>query len=408
MAIGSLWRSTRPSTLGALGVLCSAVVIVAGTGSASAAVPDLLSSSPAVGSVVDEVSQIELQFGQPMTIVPGSVKLASISGEVVATGEPTMSSASSVTIPVLGEPSGVQVLTWSAESVDDRDVGKGAITFEVGQGGGAVLDVGGATSAARVAEFSRVLVVVASLTVFASAVLLLIRGLRRRGSGESSRVVPVRAVVVAGGAALVVGGALGLVMTMRNVSITSSGSAISNALGTTFGTWSLVAILVGGIAIAAAVVRKPGVFDKAASGLVAVASLALVAGLVQAAPPAIPEGDFDQRVPVGDGLQLSVRVSPAAVGRNDFTIGIGGPSEAMTPATGEPPALSFRPLDGSIGAIQVPLVEQEDGGLVATSVLLPAAGRWRGELVGSTGLPADEGVFDFNVQPNPRLTDGSR
>ncbi len=384
------------------------LVLLVGVSHAAAEPPVLLSTNPAAGANIEDLRQIELRFAAPVELVPDSVKLTSISGEPIAIGEAVNLTPQTVVVPVASSSPGSMVLTWKVKSQDSTDTVSGAIAFDSGEVANATLDIAAATTAARIGELSRTLVITAAMTILGCAVVLLIRMMRRKADHDSSGVVPVRAVAVAGGAATALGGALALFMMMRGVSITGSGNAFSGAVATTFGVVSIAAIGVGVVAILFALrplTGKAGVVITTAVGL---GSVLLVVGFAQAVPPSIPEGDSDQRLPVGNGLQLSARVSPAAVGRNDFTIGVAGPREEMLAATDAPPMLSLRPLDGSIGTIRVPLVEQDDGGLAADRVLIPSQGRWRAEMSGSTGLPPGTGVFDFNVQANPRLTDGSR
>ncbi|NQU37873.1 MAG: hypothetical protein HQ526_09815, partial [Actinobacteria bacterium] len=293
-----------------------------------------------------------------------------------------------------------------AESVKSGDTAKGAIAFNNGPVQAAALEIDTAVGAASGAQLARALVVVSALAMAGAALLLVLRRVRARSETSAIHHVSLRAVVVSACVTLIVGALLALVTATRAASVTASGNPLSAAVSSPFGTWALVALAAAAVILASALV--PAAWKRLAAVIVVVvASLVLVAGFAQAGTPQPPPAEQDQKLPVGNGLQLSARITPAAVGYNTFVVGVAGPKEALAPPTGDPPFLLLRPLDGRIGTMRVQLYPQPDGGLKAENVLIPFEGRWRADLSGSTGLPADSpATFDFNIQPNPRLTNG--
>lgn len=390
-------------------LLAGAVVSLLGSTAVAAQPPPTTEQiSPKTGVTVEQLNEFRLRFDEPAELLPGSVELMDFGAQALSIGEPITGPANTVIIPVVDAAQGPQVLTWTAKSVRTGDVSSGSTTVEVGQTSNSTLDTAAATSAARGGELARTLIVVAAIALAIAGIGWWWRTRRRRSADHEDEVVPWQWVLVASGAALALGGALALVMLALSASVLAEGSPWLAAVSTSLGSWAIASLILGVlVCVAAPQLDRLRKWTAAAAIAFAVCAVILVGGAVNAATPALPEPDFEARLPIGNELQLSAGVSPSAVGLNTIAVGIAGPAKNLAPPSAKPPLLLLRPLDGAVGTMSYALTEQDDGGLAARDVLIPFPGRWRAELAGSTGVPAEtQAVFDFNVQPNPRLTNG--
>jgi copper transport protein len=126
------------------GVVRLAPVIAAGaialvTATAASAHAELLSTTPADGSVVARSpAQITLRFSEAVASSLGSVRVLGPNGEQVATGGVNKPSPSTLAVPITGQlAKGTYTVAWRAVSVDGHPL-HGAFEFSVGKPSGAI------------------------------------------------------------------------------------------------------------------------------------------------------------------------------------------------------------------------------------------------------------------------------
>jgi copper transport protein len=108
-------------------------LVVVGWATPAAAHADLISSTPADGSIVDEApSEISLDFTEGVDVQDNGIRLLDAGGTPVALG-PAKADGATATVPIDAElERGSYVVAWRAVSADGHPI-RGAFTFSVGQ-----------------------------------------------------------------------------------------------------------------------------------------------------------------------------------------------------------------------------------------------------------------------------------
>lgn len=364
---------------------CLAVVAVASPAVRAAV---LERSEPVIGGALPAGAPVVLEFSSPISIAPGDVTLLDAAGEALPAGPPEAVTDRVVRIAIEEAGTGLRVLTWSGTVAGEEAPVRGSITFDVGGATTPALDVAGIARAAEASTLALALLaagVVALIAAMATGVLVR----RRRQAGSPT----IGAISIGAAGAVAVGAALGLV------------AVLGQPGGDAAYVVACVIALVG--AALALVAVRPAVAPRVAAvaAVLAIAASAIaLAGAASAARPEPVAPDFQKQVFLQQGGQVSLTMSPSAVGANTATIALSD----IDSASRDQPVLVLRPLDGRIGPMRVPLRAADDGTLLAERVLLPFAGRWRCQVEGISAITEDDpAVLDFDVIPNEEVQSGS-
>lgn len=274
------------------------------------------------------------------------------------------------------------------------------------------LDVDGAIVASMGGELAAGLMLAATLVIVIAALAALtirFQAFRRTKKNLSTAAVsrlPWDAVVAAGGAVAIIGGAVGLWSSLSSDSI-MGGAGLSATLASPFGINSLSAMLFGAFCIVfyfqrRAIRRVP--FSAALIVAFAASGIFVTASSV----PDIqrPQRSVEALVSVNSLVQGAVAVVPGAAGSNEVRIGLTGSDqdvEALRRAieTGDA-TVSMRSLGLGLESNSVTLRPDGDGGFVASNVIAEADGRWRVQFNLAANL--DTVIADVTLQPNPAVT----
>jgi hypothetical protein len=199
-----------------------------------------------------------------------------------------------------------------------------------------------------------------------------------------------------------IGSILGVSMGLRGAAA-SAGDLIDRMGGSPLVVWCLAAVIVLLVVMVVSGRLWRGAVGYGLGVASAVGVVIVLGGVASAALPQPPAGDVDLRTSTESGVQASLTLSPAAVGRNALAVQLGG-----MPSAADQPLLMVRPLDGRVNSKNFPLAPEGDGVYVSDDVVLPFSGRWRAEIRAVPGATAEDPlVVDFDVQSNPGAVDGS-